>query len=219
MSLILGQLGTSVILAFSMHSGTPAYTDLSHHLKERESQTVQITQSKKLSHYKVEYGDTLSHIALEYGTTVNHLKEINKLSDSVIISGDTINVDTKRLRTSKRPSVRKEVKVKTAHTARANQKGRTVTMEVTAYTSAQGTGEGLITASGSHVSPGRTIAASPEFPFGTKMRINGHVYTVEDRGGAVKRSSSGLYRVDIYMTSIDQARQWGRRTLQVTILD
>lgn len=42
-----------------------------------------------------------------------------------------------------------------------------------------------ITASGTQATEGRTIAAPANFPFGTKLIIDGYVYTVEDRGGAV----------------------------------
>jgi 3D (Asp-Asp-Asp) domain-containing protein len=50
-----------------------------------------------------------------------------------------------------------------------------------------------ITASGTHVTAGRTIAAPKIFAFGTKIMRNGHVYTVEDRGGAIQGN-----RIDIY---------------------
>ena len=33
---------------------------------------------------------------------------------------------------------------------------------------------------------GITIATSSEFAFGTKLKIGDHVYTVQDRGGAIK---------------------------------
>ena len=41
-----------------------------------------------------------------------------------------------------------------------------------------------ITASGTRATAGRTVAASSQFSFGTKLMINGKEYTVEDRGGA-----------------------------------
>ena len=38
------------------------------------------------------------------------------------------------------------------------------------------------TASGAPMSIGRTVATGREFPFGTRLLINGTIYTVEDRG-------------------------------------
>ena len=44
------------------------------------------------------------------------------------------------------------------------------------------------TATGTTPTPGRTIAVDPDvIPLGSKVIINGHVYTAEDTGGAVKR--------------------------------
>lgn len=38
------------------------------------------------------------------------------------------------------------------------------------------------TASGAPMTVGRTVATGMEFPFGTRLLINGTIYTVEDRG-------------------------------------
>lgn len=48
-------------------------------------------------------------------------------------------------------------------------------------------GYGGNTAMGTKATAGRTIAADSRFPFGTKLVINGHTYTVEDRGRSYKR--------------------------------
>ena len=67
-----------------------------------------------------------------------------------------------------------------------------------------------ITASGTHVTAGRTIAAPPEIPFGTKLMINGHIYTVEDRGGAITGK-----RIDIYFESHEEAERFGVQYIEV----
>ncbi len=67
-----------------------------------------------------------------------------------------------------------------------------------------------ITASGTHVTAGRTIAAPPEIPFGTKLMINGHIYTVEDRGGAIKGN-----RIDIYFETHEEANKFGVQYIEV----
>ena len=71
-----------------------------------------------------------------------------------------------------------------------------------------------ITASGTKASANNTVAAPGTFAFGTKLLINGHVYTVEDRGGAIQGN-----RIDIYMNSHAEALAWGVRYLDVEVLN
>lgn len=59
------------------------------------------------------------------------------------------------------------------------------------------------TASGTTPTPGRTIAMAG-VPFGTKLSINGQIYTVEDRGTAYGH-------VDIFMGSHSQALSFGMK--------
>lgn len=67
------------------------------------------------------------------------------------------------------------------------------------------------TASGTKATAGRTVAASSKFAFGTKLNINGHIYTVEDRGGAINGN-----KIDIYVNSHAAALAWGVRYLPVS---
>ena len=69
------------------------------------------------------------------------------------------------------------------------------------------------TASGTKATAGRTVAASSKFAFGTKLNIGGHIYTVEDRGGAINGN-----RIDIYVNSHAQALQWGVKYLPVSVV-
>ena len=69
-----------------------------------------------------------------------------------------------------------------------------------------------ITASGTHAKQGRTIAAPSWIPFGTKVIIGGHEYLVEDRGGYICDN-----RLDIYMDSREDAMEFGRKELEVTV--
>lgn len=68
------------------------------------------------------------------------------------------------------------------------------------------------TAMGTKATAGRTIAASSKFAFGTKLNINGHTYTVEDRGGAIKGN-----KIDIFVNSHAEALAWGVRYLPVSV--
>ena len=69
-----------------------------------------------------------------------------------------------------------------------------------------------ITASGTRATAGRTVAASSKFAFGTKLNINGHIYTVEDRGGAISGN-----KIDIFVNSHSEALAWGVRYLPVSV--
>ncbi len=70
-----------------------------------------------------------------------------------------------------------------------------------------------ITAMGTKAAAGRTVAAPSKFAFGTKLNINGHVYTVEDRGGAITGN-----KIDVYMNSHAAALAWGVRYLPVSVV-
>ena len=70
------------------------------------------------------------------------------------------------------------------------------------------------TASGTKATAGRTVAASSKFAFGTKLNIGGHVYTVEDRGGAIKGN-----KIDIFVNSHAEALKWGVRYLNVSVVN
>ena len=69
-----------------------------------------------------------------------------------------------------------------------------------------------ITASGTRATAGRTVAASSQYSFGTKLLINGKVYTVVDRGGAIKGN-----KIDIYMNTHAEALAWGVKYLPVQV--
>ena len=70
------------------------------------------------------------------------------------------------------------------------------------------------TASGTTATAGRTVAASSKFAFGTKLNIGGHVYTVEDRGGAISGN-----KIDIFVNSHAEALAWGVRYLNVSVVN
>ena len=92
----------------------------------------------------------------------------------------------------------------------------TTRYKVTAYCSCSkccGKSNGR-TASGTQATAGRTVAASSKFAFGTKLNIGGHIYTVEDRGGAINGN-----RIDIYVSSHAEALQWGVRYLPVSVVN
>lgn len=88
-------------------------------------------------------------------------------------------------------------------------------MEATAYTLHEGSGSGC-TATGTVPEEGRTVAVDPEvIPYGTELEINGQPgYIAEDCGGAIKGD-----RIDIFMTDVSRALQWGRQQVEVEIVE
>ncbi len=87
-----------------------------------------------------------------------------------------------------------------------------VRMEVTAYTVEEGNGDG-VTASGVVGTPFYT-AACDSLPIGIKLRINGEIWEVQDRFG-------GGYgdRLDLLMETKEQCYEWGRRWIDVEIIE
>ncbi len=62
-----------------------------------------------------------------------------------------------------------------------------------------------ITASGVRAKEGVTVAADTSvLPFGTKIFIDGHEYTVQDRGGAIKGN-----KIDVYFDHHQEALEFG----------
>lgn len=90
------------------------------------------------------------------------------------------------------------------------------TINASAYTAAAdecGKSDG-ITASGLMVKENETIACPPQFPFGTKLHIEGMgTYVCQDRGGAIKGN-----HIDIYMETKAQAFSFGRRNLLAQVV-
>ena len=70
-----------------------------------------------------------------------------------------------------------------------------------------------ITANGSTPKANHTIAADPKYPFGTKLLINGIIYTVEDRGGAIHNNI-----LDIYFNTYNECINFGRKTVKVYLI-
>ncbi len=69
------------------------------------------------------------------------------------------------------------------------------------------------TATGVQAKHGTIAADTNYYPFGTVMYIPGYGYgRVEDRGGAIKGG-----HIDLFFKTHQEAIQWGRKTLRVTI--
>ncbi len=77
------------------------------------------------------------------------------------------------------------------------------------------------TANGARATQYVTVAAPSHIPFGTRVYIpalshypNGGYFTVQDRGGAIQGN-----RIDVYFDSHSEALRFGRKSLQIYILE
>ncbi|MCI9558102.1 hypothetical protein D3Z55_01170 [Clostridiaceae bacterium] len=73
---------------------------------------------------------------------------------------------------------------------------------------------GKRTSTGAIPQSGHTVAVDPRvIPYGTKLMINGTVYTAEDCGGGVKGK-----HIDIYYDTHSQATRHGSRSAEVFLV-
>ena len=97
-----------------------------------------------------------------------------------------------------------------------------ITMRATAYTAdEESTGKKPgdkyygITASGMKAQRGVVAVDTNVIPFGTKLYIEGYGHAIAgDRGGAIKGN-----KVDVFVDSIKEAKNWGVKTVDVYILE
>ncbi|GIM45090.1 hypothetical protein DNHGIG_06390 [Collibacillus ludicampi] len=159
--------------------------------------------------YTVKPGDSLYLIANMFNTDVQTLMSINSIADSGLIhAGQVLQIPVKE---AEMPQ------------ALSGQISTVITATLTAYTAGpESTGKRPgdpgygITASGTTVMDGRTIAVDPEqIPLGSKVYIEGIGFRVaEDTGGAIKGN-----RIDVYMSNLNDAIQFGvKKGVKVYVL-
>lgn len=165
-------------------------------------------------------------------TKTQYEQQIQEKDNQIkILEEEKTNLNTKVEELNKEIEALKIAKAKKATTT---SRGGTTTSRETVPASAPLTGDWIwanasaycacvkccgktngITASGTKATAGRTIAAPKNYAFGTKIEIAGMgTYVVEDRGGAITGN-----KIDIYFDSHQEALQFGRRQLQIKIVD
>ena len=114
--------------------------------------------------------------------------------------------ETKDKKESKKNKKKKNTKKKAKKKSKKQKKKKLIgNFKITAYCIYGRT------ASGTTTTPNRTIAADPSvLPYGTEVIINGQKYVVEDTGGAIRNN-----RIDIYMSTYNEAINWGVRNVDV----
>lgn len=104
--------------------------------------------------------------------------------------------------------------------------GQTVNALFTAYYPANNSMEGgLYDAQGNKLNPSKNTCAAPKsIAFGKQIQISGtgtskdgRVYTVTDRGGAIK-VVNGVYHFDLLMATKAECNNWGRRSGKALIV-
>lgn len=184
-----------------------------------------------IKYAQVRKGDTLWKISKAYGVTVDELKNWNKLSSDLIHPGMKLAVytDMPAGMKAEKTSAKKEAATpvatpvsaqaeKTTTAAKPAAATNQITVEATAYT-ANCTGCSGITKTGVNLKTNpdaKVIAVDPSvIPLGSKVYVEGYGYaTAEDTGGAIKGN-----RIDVFIPTQEGALEWGRKQVNVTILD
>ncbi|MBT2689501.1 LysM peptidoglycan-binding domain-containing protein [Bacillus sp. ISL-47] len=117
-----------------------------------------------------------------------------------------------------KPAAESEVPEQSAESAKEETAQKVLTMEATAYT-ANCEGCSGITATGINLKENpnqKVISVDPNvIPLGTKVHVEGYGEAIAgDTGGAIKGN-----KIDIFMPSKEDAINFGRQTVKVTILD
>ena len=179
--------------------------------------------------HTVTSSDTLTSISLKYYGDTDHVQAIataNKITNvDLIIDGQVLKFDTdKDVTTSSdttaapanQTTSQEESSAATTNTAYS---GRTITMESTAYSSdpADALGGGTVTATGQNLLENpMAVAVDPSvIPLGSHLYVEGYgeAYAV-DTGSAIQGNI-----IDVHFPTAAQCDVWGRRQVQVTILD
>ncbi|SDH33788.1 3D (Asp-Asp-Asp) domain-containing protein [Alteribacillus persepolensis] len=158
--------------------------------------------------YTVKSGDTLYRISLNHGVSVADLKEWNDLSSNVIYPNQTLDVKENKNVASQSTSRQETEK----------QAVREMTVSSTAYT-ANCSGCSGVTATGINLKANpdqKVISVDPNvIPLGTEVHVEGYGTAVAgDTGGAIKGN-----KIDVFFPSRSEALQWGRKDVNIKILE
>ena len=135
--------------------------------------------------------------------------EVQQISQFVATEQTEIEEESKEIETKQESVGTKTQREQTVAEETSRGGGRIMHVTCTAYTAGDGMTPGTVMANGETVHYG--AIACNFLPIGTKVRIDGEIFTVKDRCGYGDR-------IDIYMNSLDECYQFGIRTKQVEVL-
>ncbi|MCD5325264.1 MULTISPECIES: LysM peptidoglycan-binding and 3D domain-containing protein [Pontibacillus] len=185
--------------------------------RNNETQEAQQTSTQSSDVYTIKPGDSLWRIGQKFNVSVNELKQWNNLSSNTIYSGNTLKVDGVNVATKEEATVA-STQPSEPKTQTEQKEAKTITVESTAYT-ANCAGCSGITSTGINLlaNPDRkVIAVDPDvIPLGTEVYVEGYGKAVAgDIGSAIQGN-----KIDVFIPNRSDALNWGRRTVEVTILD
>lgn len=186
----------------------------------------------------VSLGDTLWNISQIYGVSVEDLMKWNQLSSDLIHPEQNLTVYTNKndevnVNEEAAPTVEQagqdnpqpaenpaptEAAEQPETPVAAEPAGKEIIVEATAYT-AECEGCSGITKTGVDLNANpdaKVIAVDPAvIPLGSKVHVEGYGYaTAEDIGGGINGNE-----IDVYVKNQNDALQWGRKQVKVTIID
>ncbi|WP_299093614.1 LysM peptidoglycan-binding and 3D domain-containing protein [uncultured Metabacillus sp.] len=177
-------------------------------------------------YYEIVKGDSLWEIAQENNLTVDKLKDLNDIDSHIIHPGDELILDgvdaanVKAATTNAKPTEKKVAsKLEKAPVKQAKPSvEKELTVTATAYT-ANCEGCSGITSTGIDLNANpdqKVIAVDPDvIPLGTKVHVEGYGTAIAgDIGGAIKGN-----RIDVFIPSKAEAKEWGRKQVEVKILN
>ncbi|WP_079477190.1 LysM peptidoglycan-binding and 3D domain-containing protein [Halobacillus salinus] len=179
-------------------------------------QSTSQAQNNNAGTYTVRSGDTLYSIATQNGLSVASLKAANGLSSNIIQPGQQLSLNGEAKATTTQSTSEAE---STSSSQDSSQvEGRTLTVEATAYT-AFCSGCSGVTATGIDLRANpnqKVIAVDPDvIPLGSEVYVEGYGRAVAgDTGGAIQGN-----RIDVFMPDRSNALDFGRQSVEVTILN
>lgn len=192
-----------------------------------------IVKEEQPKTYTVKKGDSLWKIAVANKISINQLKSWNNLKSEIIQPGQVLNLsgvgqpaknnteavqqETTTTSTTTKTETKTETKTTTAKSTKQNA-GKTISVSATAYT-ASCHGCSGVTATGVDLNANpnaKVIAVDPSvIPLGSKVYVEGYGYaTAADTGGAIKGN-----KIDVFIPTQDAALNWGRKQVNIQILN
>lgn len=167
--------------------------------------------------YKVEKGDTLYKISEIHDTTVEKLKSRNNLKSNLIHPDQKISVASNAKKIKESTEAVKKTASKTPSRSKSTNIVKEFNVSATAYT-AYCKGCSGITKTGIDLrnnSDLKVIAVDPSvIELGTKVYVEGYGYAVAgDIGSAIKGN-----KIDVFIPTKNEAFEWGRKTVKISII-